>query len=65
MEIGQKKLIYTIWNKKDSCEKYINRSYKYHTSWAVFEMDTYHDQFNYEVREDVLQYLKKVRKNLK
>ena len=66
MEIDQENVTVLFEIKKDTSGKYIKRSFKDLTSGTVFEMEANPDQFNYEVREDVLQYLKKEpRKNLK
>lgn len=59
MEIDQENVTVLFEIKKDTSGKYIKRSFKDLTSGTVFEMEANPDQFNYEVREDVLQYLKK------
>lgn len=59
MEIDQENVTVLFEIKKDTSGKYIKRSFKDLASGTVFEMEANPDQFNYEVREDVLQYLKK------
>jgi hypothetical protein len=59
MELDQENTTILFEIKKDTRGKYIKRTFKDLASGTVYEMEADPDKFSYEVREDVLQYLKK------
>ncbi|CVK15268.1 hypothetical protein Ga0061079_10180 [Apibacter mensalis] len=59
MELDHQNATILFEIKKDTRGKYVKRSFKDLASGSVYEMEANPDKFSYEVREDVLQYLKK------